>query len=101
MKKAEDQGKNSNENIARFGVHVEQFIASPIGQYLLNRAEAEREKAINDMKTVSPTDYQAVTKVQNALRIPDLVTMWLMEAIQGGYIAQDNEAIDEAERSEC
>jgi hypothetical protein len=84
--------------IARFGITVEQFMLSPVGKYLINRAEMDRDKAIDDFKKVDSNDAQAVRAVQDRICTPDKIVKWLTEAIEGGRSAQD--AIEETEANQ-
>jgi len=84
--------------IARFGVEAEKFINSPIGQYVIERAEMDREKAIEEFKKIDVADVAAVRRIQNDIDTPDRIVKWLTDAIQSGYAAHDALRQQEAEQ---
>ena len=89
---------NETFEIARLGVETERFLNTPVGTYLLERAEVDRNKAIEEFRTVNPADAIEVARIQNALDTPDRIVRWLSEAIQSGYAAHDALRNQEAEQ---
>lgn len=71
-----------------FGFQVEAFIKSPIGTFLIERAEGEIEDALDGLKKVSPTDPVAIVDLQNRVYRAESIQYWLAEAIQTGMNAQ-------------
>lgn len=71
-----------------FGMEVEAFLQGRIGRYLVGRAEAEAEAAVEGLKTVSPTEPETIRVLQNAVARAESVQYWLAEAIQAGHNAQ-------------
>ena len=74
--------------VAKFGIEVERFLSTPIGKYLVERAEREGDEAIKAMKQVDPSNESEVRKVQDGLTIPDKVVSWLAEAIGEGHACE-------------
>ena len=71
-----------------FGFQVEAFIKSPIGTFLIARAEGEIEDALEGLKKVSPNDPAAIVDLQNRVYRAESIQYWLAEAIQTGMNAQ-------------
>ena len=83
---------------AGFGKEVELFWGSGIGQYLRNRAQECYSDAIEALKAVDPTDYRAVMKAQNEVRVAQMFEQWLSQAVLDGLKALellDGEESDE------
>jgi hypothetical protein len=76
----------SNELLERaaFGKQVELFWGSAIGQYLQNRARDQYTAAVQELKTVDPTDWRAVAKLQQSMVIAENFESWLSEAVIDG-----------------
>lgn len=72
---------------AGFGREVELFWGSSIGQYLRNRAQECYTESIQALKSVDPTDYRAVIKAQNDVRVAEMFEQWLSEAVTDGLKA--------------
>lgn len=70
------------------GFDVDQFLRSPIGQYLLRKAAEERIDAIADLVEVAPNDCEAVRALQSTIKRADSLLFWLNDAIQAGKNAE-------------
>lgn len=77
-----------------FGMTVEAFLESPIGKYLVNRAEEEVEDAVEKLKVVDCTATREIRALQNQVYRAESIQYWLAEAIQAGQNASD-ELIDQ------
>lgn len=77
-----------------FGMAVEAFLESPIGKYLVKRAEEEVEDAVEKLKVVDCTATQEIRALQNQIYRAESIQYWLAEAIQAGQNASD-ELIDQ------
>jgi hypothetical protein len=95
----EERTKDAFE-VASFGIEVERFLFSPIGRYLIARAENERDKAINAFKEVDPANVAEVRNLQDTINIPDRIMRWLSEAVENGRLAHDKIRVEEAESNE-
>ena len=83
---------------AGFGKEVELFWGSGIGQYLRNRAQECYSEAIQNLKSVDPTDTRAVIKAQNEARVAEMFEQWLSQAVLDGLKALElleGEELDE------
>lgn len=94
---AGDFDKNGASALYRdveFGIAVEAFLGSPIGKYLVKRAEEEVEDAVEKIKVVDCTATQEIRALQNKIYRAESIQYWLAEAIQAGQNASD-ELIDQ------
>lgn len=81
---------------AAFGIEVEAFLGSDIGRYLIARAEAEREQALNALKDVDAEDSRAIRQLQSTVARAESIQYWMAEAIQEGRNAERQlEGLDE------
>jgi len=83
---------------AGFGKEVELFWGSGIGQYLRNRAQECYSEAIQNLKSVDPTNAAAVMKAQNEARVAEMFEQWLSQAVLDGLKALElleGEELDE------
>lgn len=71
-----------------FGLDVDQFLKSPIGQYLLRKAAEERIDALADLVAVSPCDPEQIRALQSIIKRADSLQFWLNDAIQAGKNAE-------------
>lgn len=67
-----------------FGLDVEQFMQSPIGKYLTERANDDIESALESLKTVDPTDAKAVQSLQNEVHRSEMFLLWMGQAVTEG-----------------
>jgi hypothetical protein len=73
--------------VAVFGAQVENFLASDIGQYLLQCAKQDKEKAADQLMHINATDTAKVMALQVDLRVADCIETWLAHAISAGLQA--------------
>lgn len=73
---------------AVFGAEVTEFLERDrIGQYLVDRAREDLERAHTLLVDVSPYDPAAIAKLQQDARVANRVRTWLAEAIDSGTAA--------------
>lgn len=72
---------------AMFGKQVELFLQSDVGSYLVKRAKAECDEAVEQLKQVDAFDGKAVATIQLKARVADAVIVWLGDAIAAGESA--------------
>lgn len=71
-----------------FGMGVEAFLKSEVGQYLIKRAEDQVEESVEELKNVDPTKPDDIRRIQHDIRVAESIQYWLAEAIQAGINAQ-------------
>jgi hypothetical protein len=81
--------------VAVFGEQVNQFMASDIGQYLLQCAQMDTDSAAAEMLDVDVTDAPAVMRIKIKLLVAARIESWLHEAIVKGYQAFTAEQSEE------
>ena len=72
---------------AVFGVEVQDFLNSPIGSFLLTRAEARLANLIEGLKKIDPAQSVAIGAIQAEIRHLEQFEGWLAEAVQAGLTA--------------
>lgn len=72
---------------AVFGKEVENFLHSPIGDYLLSKARNEAETATEQLKTVEPTLTDKIRELQSTIRRAESIMGWLGDAVANGHRA--------------
>ena len=70
------------------GFQVEAFLQSDLGRYLVQRAEAQVEEAVEQLKRCSPEDSGQIRAIQHTIQVAESIQYWLAEAIQSGLNAQ-------------
>lgn len=82
------QDEQERLRTAAFGVEVEHFQDSLIGKYLIARAEAERDAALEALAEVAPTDAERIRQLQGMIRRCDSFGHWLADALVAGENAE-------------
>lgn len=72
---------------AIFGKQVEDFLGTDIAKYLVKRAEAEEEEAMDQLKIADPSDFNTIRKLQNRIVVVESIQQWLADAIVEGQHA--------------
>lgn len=72
----------------KFGIEVESFQNSSIGQYLIKRAADEITVAREKLDDVDPEDAKAIRKLQNDIYCAKSFLAWLKWAIEDGLSAE-------------
>lgn len=71
----------------QFGLDVAAFVDTPIGQYLIGRAEQERSEALELMAQADAADVNAMRELQLVVRRADSFAQWLADAQMDGQSA--------------
>ena len=79
----------------KLGDSAEKLVDSPIGKFLIERAQEDALDAMNTLKTISPIETEHIRALQNRIQCAENFETWLMEAIQIGHMSQEQiELID-------
>jgi hypothetical protein len=70
------------------GLDVQQFLRSPVGQYLMQKADDERADALADLVDAAPEDAATIRALQSTIKRADSIQFWLTEAVQAGINAE-------------
>jgi len=87
---SENEDAQFMQNIAQtiaFGAEVEAFLNSSIGKYLVERAEGQRESAIEEFKRINPALTSEVVEIHHKLMVAEAIQHWLADAILAGHEA--------------
>jgi len=93
-----EQERQQKLAVVGIGIEAERFITSPLGRYIVNRAEQERERALEALVKADPHEVAQVQQLQNAVKVIDAVQQWIADAITEGaameqsLVAEDVEA---------
>ncbi len=74
--------------IARTGIDIERFISSPIGKYLLEKAEREYGEATTDLVNTPIGDSSEMADAQLKARVAIKFKLWLIEGVNSGLAAE-------------
>lgn len=66
---------------------MEDWLRSPVGSYLVARAEKQRAEALEKLATTSPENAPAIRELQTRIRISDSWQQWIADAITEGQQA--------------
>jgi hypothetical protein len=73
---------------AVFGERVSQFLKTDIGQYLIDRADDQRDAAVEELKKVDAWDARVITKLQHQIWMIEQFKTWLADAVVAGLQAE-------------
>ena len=75
---------NQTHKLIQLGKEVDALLVSDLGKYLLEKAEADRRKAMAALGDADPTDVQTIAKIQEDYNTPNKVMKWLFAAKEEG-----------------
>lgn len=84
--------------VVEMGIEAERFITSPLGRYLIKRAEGEREQAVEALVQGNPADAETMRSLQNKVHVIDMVQQWLADAITEGHAMEQSLIEEDAHR---
>jgi len=73
---------------AELGMTADEFKRTKIGLYLLGVAEQDAREALDGLRSVKPTDTEAIIELQNKAALAQRFSDWLDEAINIGRAAE-------------
>lgn len=76
-------------SLAKMGIDAEDFIRSPLGKFLIKKAEAEINDATEDLIMADPDDVKANTEIRNRIHVARMFVVWLSESVNIGRVAHD------------
>jgi hypothetical protein len=74
---------------------AERFFSSQLGKYVLGVSEQEVRAAVEDLKTVDPTDANKIRELQAKISTAEAAILWMAETIANGR--QEMQIIDQEE----
>lgn len=94
---ASDEQKTVMRRV-QLGIEAEAFKRTPLGRYLQDRADHERDALIVKLIDADPDDVKTNTDVRNALHVVDMIEDWIDEVLSSAVAAQQQ--LNEMEASE-
>lgn len=97
MKEARLDPKDDTVRTAVLGQQVQDFLATPVGDLLIKRAELRLALLIQQLKTIDPAKTLEIAKLQIEISHLEQFEGWLGNAVQEGLTAVaiiDGEDID-------
>jgi hypothetical protein len=73
---------------ARLGMQAKEFFKSPVGKFIAGRALKAKEEAFEAWMNIEPSEEEAIRELQFRARLPQLVIVWLEEAINQAQHAE-------------
>ena len=86
---------NETYEIIERGKDVDAFLCSKLGGYILDKAEADRKKAMVALGEADPSDAKLIAKIQENFNTPNKILMWLLSAKEEGEAKQLEEEVRE------
>lgn len=84
-----DQETREIQKTIELSFEVENFLKSDLGKYLIARAEAKIEEALEKLKYISPDNTAGIRALQHDIHVAEDFQYWLAEAIQAGHNAAE------------
>lgn len=72
----------------RFGMTVQEFLESDVGQYLQARAIVDRNAALEELANTQPHQWELIAAIQQRIRVIDQWQHWIGDAINEGESAR-------------
>lgn len=76
-------------NVARIGIDAEAFSKSDVGRFMIGKAQAEIDAAVNDLIEADPGDWKANNDIRNRIHVARMFLTWLDEAVMVGHHAHE------------
>ena len=73
---------------AVFGLLVQEWIGTPVGEFVMNRVKSRLQRLELDLKKVDPEKPMAVARIQAEIGHWEQFAGWLGDAMQAGLDAQ-------------
>lgn len=76
--------------MADTGIKLEDFIASPVGKYLYNKADLEIKALKDDLVEAEPEDFKENIRIRNQISVCKMFIDWIEEGIADGRRAAES-----------
>lgn len=87
MKAANLDPEDPQVRAAVFGEKVQEFLRGEIGTFLIRRAEAQLEDAVEALKHLDARVPETIIRVQERIKLLENFEGWLGDAVQEGLTA--------------
>ena len=75
-------------NEARIGIELEAFASTPVGKFLIDKADREYSAASKDLITIPAHDHERIAEAQLKARVVVFFKAWMAEGINAGRVAE-------------
>ena len=76
-------------SMARMGIDAESFMRTPLGKFLLKKADDEIAAATEELIDAAPDDVKVATEIRNRIHVARMFKVWMSDAITIGHSAHD------------
>jgi hypothetical protein len=76
-------------SIARMGVDAEAFVRTPLGKFLMDKADSEIMDATSELIGADPEDVKANRDIRNRIHVANMFRTWMRDAIEIGRAAHE------------
>ena len=81
-------GEDRELEIVRIGIEAENFLASALGTYMVEKADKLAEEATIALILCKPNDVEGNTKHRNDIAVATYFKSWIEGIISDGYVAE-------------
>lgn len=76
------------EKLAAIGLEIEHFLQTDGGKYVIQHAEDDMERGMQELKSHDPHDAKGIQILQNRIHRAESIMDWFDEVITAGLNAQ-------------
>lgn len=73
--------------LAKLGIEAEAFLSSPLGRFLMKKADDEEAAATVELIETPPTDIEKNREIRNQIHVARMFKVWINESVQCGRAA--------------
>ncbi len=84
----EREGDDRELEIVRIGIEAENFLASALGTYMVEKADKLAEEATIKLILCKPDDVRGNTNLRNDIAVATYFKSWIESVISDGYVAE-------------
>ena len=84
----EREGDDRELEIVRIGIEAENFLASALGTYMVEKADKLAEEATIKLILCKPNDVESNTELRNDIQVATYFKSWIEGVISDGYVAE-------------
>lgn len=76
-------------SMARMGIDAESFMRTPLGKFLIKKADDEIAAATEELIEADSSDTKVNTEIRNRIHIARMFKVWMCDSITIGHSAHD------------
>lgn len=74
-------------SIAKMGIDAESFIRTPLGRFLMKKADREISEATEELIAADPAEWRPNQELRNRIHVARMFKVWMSDAIEVGQHA--------------